>query len=380
VSTGIGIGYEQADELEDTNRMLQSLSAGVDLLERDLARGDGADDGTAALAAPLQRLAAEIGDREVSDDQRAQLQHELARLHRLTARLPEPRPAPQPLRAPLRAMRGVGRMRVALARGLMALGVCLLLFVGFEYLMTGTLEARSQSTLVRQFRTEIAAGPFDAPSQPIRSGVAGLLNVPEIGLHDVAFVQGASPSNLEQGPGHLAGTPLPGEYGNAVILGHRSVYGSPFAHLDQLTFGDLITVVTPQGRFVYRVAGVSTVRPGQQDVIDPTLDSRLTLVSSASTFSTDRIAVTAYLVGKPIGVPTRPPVSAGADQSGLVGSTLALIEAVLLAQVLLLACLVTARVYRTWPRAAAYAATTPPLLLIVWFLFQYLSQALPGTL
>src|ERR1035441_9851797 len=51
-------------------------------------------------------------------------------------------------------------------------------------------------------------------------------------------------SDLMLGPGHYAGTPLPGQPGNAAIAGHRTTYLHPFYSLDQVAAGDPIYVTT----------------------------------------------------------------------------------------------------------------------------------------
>ena len=52
---------------------------------------------------------------------------------------------------------------------------------------------------------------------------------------------GASGRTLAFGPGHVDGTPLPGEHGNAVVSGHRDTH---FAFLRDLRCGDVLEVQT----------------------------------------------------------------------------------------------------------------------------------------
>jgi len=59
--------------------------------------------------------------------------------------------------------------------------------------------------------------------------------------------QGVAPSVLEQGPGHYPSTPLPGTSGNSAIAGHRTGWGSPFLHLDQLAPGDEVVFTSVDG-------------------------------------------------------------------------------------------------------------------------------------
>src|SRR5439155_8227966 len=72
---------------------------------------------------------------------------------------------------------------------------------------------------------------------------------------DVVVVEGTTPSALKAGAGHYPGTPLPCEDGNVAIAGHRTTYGKPFANIDQLRTGDLITLDTPVGSCIYEVSG-----------------------------------------------------------------------------------------------------------------------------
>jgi sortase A len=261
----------------------------------------------------------------------------------------------------------------------MAFGVVLALFVAFEFLFTGTLEVRSQRSLIASFQRQLKVGPFDDPSAPVAAGAVALLDVPSIGLHQ-AVVQGSSPDMLKQGPGHLSGSPLPGEFGNAVIVGHRRTYGAPFAQLGSLAVGDQIRVITGQGRFVYRVTAVSVVRPGSGDVVGPSLDSRLTLVTSAGLTSGDRQAVVAKLVGNPVAVPTRPQTPVAAGELGTQGDPAGLYLAIIWGFGLTGLMLIARRLYLTWPRKAAYLVSTPLLLVALWLVFQNLDRFLPGTL
>jgi len=59
--------------------------------------------------------------------------------------------------------------------------------------------------------------------------------------------QGVGPKVLELGPGHYPGTALPGTGGNAAIAGHRTGWGSPFLHLDQLAPGDEVVFTSTDG-------------------------------------------------------------------------------------------------------------------------------------
>ena len=65
------------------------------------------------------------------------------------------------------------------------------------------------------------------------------------------------------GPGHYPGTALPGQRGTVAIAGHRTTYGAPFRHLDDLERGDRIELAMPYGRFAYRVEAQPHRRAGR---------------------------------------------------------------------------------------------------------------------
>jgi LPXTG-site transpeptidase (sortase) family protein len=78
--------------------------------------------------------------------------------------------------------------------------------------------------------------------------------VKRLGL-DMVVVQGTDVDSLRKGPGHYAGTHLPGQGELVYIAGHRTTYLAPFAHIDRLSGGDRIIFELPYGTFVYRVTG-----------------------------------------------------------------------------------------------------------------------------
>ena len=78
------------------------------------------------------------------------------------------------------------------------------------------------------------------------------LIIPKLHLN-VLVVEGTSEDALRAGAGHYVGTPLPGEEGNVAIAGHRTTFGRPFNHLDEMTTGDEVILQTPFKFFHYRV-------------------------------------------------------------------------------------------------------------------------------
>jgi sortase A len=125
------------------------------------------------------------------------------------------------------------------------------------------------------------------------------LTVPSLGLEAVIF-EGVTRSTLTKGPGHMPGTALPGQPGNAVISGHRTTYGRPFFDFDQLVPGDRIEVETAIGVHVYQVRESFIVQPTDVWVTDDKDGAWLTLTTCNPKFSArERLIITAELVEGP---------------------------------------------------------------------------------
>ncbi len=125
------------------------------------------------------------------------------------------------------------------------------------------------------------------------------LTVPKLGLEVVMF-EGVDRETLTQGPGHMPGTPLPGQPGNAVISGHRTTYGRPFFDFDLLEPGDLIEVETAIGLHTYVVRSSIIVEPTDVWVTDDKEGAWLTLTTCNPKFSArQRLIINAELVSGP---------------------------------------------------------------------------------
>lgn len=117
---------------------------------------------------------------------------------------------------------------------------------------------------------------------------------------DVVMFEGVSPDVLQLGPGHIPGTPVPGQPGNAVVSGHRTTYGRPFYDLDTLVPGDRIEVETAIGLHVYEVWRTFVVDPDEVWVAGPASGAWLTLTTCNPRFSAaERLIVKAEMVSGP---------------------------------------------------------------------------------
>jgi sortase A len=102
-----------------------------------------------------------------------------------------------------------------------------------------------------------------------------VLRVPRIDL-EVPVLEGTEDLALNRGVGHIAGTPRPGEPGNVGIAGHRDGF---FRGLKDVTAGDAIEVETLTERLQYRIQSLTIVSPQSVEVLDPTAEPVLTLVT-----------------------------------------------------------------------------------------------------
>ena len=114
--------------------------------------------------------------------------------------------------------------------------------------------------------------PTPGPGQPTR------IQIPAISV-DAQIVAGDSWDQLKKGVGHHIGSANPGERGNLVLSAHNDVFGEIFRHLDQLEPGDEIVVYSGAQRYRYTISERRLVAPTQVDVMSPTNEPTVTLVS-----------------------------------------------------------------------------------------------------
>jgi sortase A len=124
----------------------------------------------------------------------------------------------------------------------------------------------------------------------------GRVEIPKIGLSQPMF-EGVGLDVLAGGPGHWAGTAMPGDNGNSVVAGHRVTHTHPFLDIDQLQPGDQVVFTTGAGRFVYAVTQSFIVTPDATWIANPTSDPTMTLFACHPKHEkTHRIVVTGHLI------------------------------------------------------------------------------------
>jgi len=93
------------------------------------------------------------------------------------------------------------------------------------------------------------------------------LEVPRLDL-DIVVVNGTDSGSLRRGPGRHLDTSMPGAGELVYIAGHRTTYGAPFSHIDDLRRGDKIFVELPYATFEYRVTEARIVDQYELSVLE----------------------------------------------------------------------------------------------------------------
>jgi sortase A len=114
----------------------------------------------------------------------------------------------------------------------------------------------AQALLERAWARTLAGEPAARPWPWADTWPLALLEVPRLSKRMIVLA-GGSGRTLAFGPGHVDGSPPPGEPGNSVIGGHRDTH---FRMLEELRPGDEIRVQTQDGaRHDFRVRATDVV-------------------------------------------------------------------------------------------------------------------------
>ena len=137
-------------------------------------------------------------------------------------------------------------------------------------------EWRYQKTEGKQLDRLRAEGQVAPVSHKVEAGaLIGKIAVPRLGL-SVVIVEGTDKNMLRRGAGHIPGTAMPGQPGNAAVSAHRDTFFRP---LRNIRLRDVVTVATPAGEFRYRVVSTRIVAPTDISVLAAGTGEVLTLVT-----------------------------------------------------------------------------------------------------
>ena len=92
-------------------------------------------------------------------------------------------------------------------------------------------------------------------------------------------MQGDGWEQLKKGVGQNIGSADPGQTGNVVLSAHNDVYGELFRFLDKLQPGDQVVLYTQQRQYTYIVDRTAIVEPTAVEVMAPTENPTVTLIS-----------------------------------------------------------------------------------------------------
>jgi len=308
------------------------------------------------------------------------------------------------------------RVLGAVGRALVTAGILILLFVAYQLWGTGYFEARAQDNLRDDFTSQldtVPTTPTAAPEEPettpstaaaiavpLDGDPVAIIRIPKIGV-DKVVVEGTTVADLRKGPGHYAGTPLPGQIGNAAIAGHRTTYGAPFGDLEQLAEGDVIQVETLAGTFDYRVVesfelrgddtettttvpGVTVVKPNQVEVLEPENpeDATLTLTTCNPKYSArERLVVRAELDARADQEPQAPTIDVRTPENldaGLSGENTSKTATYLAGLIAALIGGLWWLIFHRYRTLVVWIVGAIPFAVALFAFYAYLERALPS--
>jgi LPXTG-site transpeptidase (sortase) family protein len=164
-------------------------------------------------------------------------------------------------------------MLLNVRRCLWAIGFIVLGYCGMAWFNARLHQSESSAELDRLRTTR---QPDDVrTTTPPHGGLVGRMEIPRLNLSAVIF-EGTDEPVLSEGVGHLTGSALPGQKGNIVLAGHRDSF---FRALRNIKGGDVVDVDTEQGSRRYVVTTTRIIQPTQIEVLEPTRNPTLTLVT-----------------------------------------------------------------------------------------------------
>ena len=157
--------------------------------------------------------------------------------------------------------------RLLLVVGIVALGY---------YTTVKIAATREQAALSQELEVaRTAVSPAAATRDLAPRSLIGRLEVPRLKMSAIAR-EGVDVRTLRGAVGHVPGTALPGDEGNAAFAAHRDTFFGP---LKGVRKGDEVIVTTRDGVHRYTVTSTRVVDPSDVSVLRPTGGRTLTLVT-----------------------------------------------------------------------------------------------------
>ena len=161
------------------------------------------------------------------------------------------------------------------------------------YVVEPMFQERDQGLLLNDYRTSIDKAANQATGlqgvevptvAPALGSPVAILEIGSLGLQTVS-VEGVDSATTRVGPGHVPGTAAPGQPGNSVIVGRRTMFGGTFGDLSSIEVGDDIIVTTTQGQTLYQVTDVgrAELNGDPNPITAPVVASPTTTTTSTTT-------------------------------------------------------------------------------------------------
>ena len=191
---------------------------------------------------------------------------------------------------------------------------CAFVLLGYSgYMVADSWRFQRQANLDLDRLATGAPSHADVLQRPVDGALIGRVVVDRLGI-SVAVVEGSETPSLAHAAGHIAGTALPGEPGNAGIAAHRDTFFRPLRNVRR---DDVIRMITPHGEYRYRVVSTRIVRPDDVSVLGSDGSEVLTLVTCYPFYyvgaAPDRFIVRAERTGAFPGAPEAAALQPGAD-------------------------------------------------------------------
>lgn len=180
------------------------------------------------------------------------------------------------------------------------------------YVIEPMFQERDQGLLLDDYRTSIEKAANQATGlqgvevptvAPEFGSAVSVLEIGSLGLQTVV-VEGVSSEITRVGPGHVPGTAAPGQPGNSVIVGRRTMFGGTFGDLSSMNVGDEIIVTTTQGQTLYQVTDV-----GRAELTPDATPNTAPAVAAPTTTTTSSTTTTVPVVEGTAVVETVPPAA-----------------------------------------------------------------------
>jgi sortase A len=195
-----------------------------------------------------------------------------------------------------RKKRRKGLVLIIIGISLIILGLFTLAGVYGYIWYTDNRAEQAQDELFQEWEEEPVAS--ETGEVVVGEGITRIV-VPRLGLDAIVVeLWGLDDAeNLKRGPGHIPTTAYPGQPGNVVISGHRTTYGAPFKHIEEIQTGDEIILITADNQYTYEADEQRIVMPTDLTVLEQGDEAKITLTACHPWYSAaQRIVIIGSLV------------------------------------------------------------------------------------